>query len=204
MAKAKRLHGHSKSPLNTGKAEMPTRGNHLDKVQRAYAAGIIDGEGCISLYKNKSETCVRGFRHRASVAMTNTDLRLVRRFQAWFGGTVHTLKERRNSHMRKTCYQWRLNSISDMENCLSLIEPFLFIKRKQAQVVQEFLTDGGKGYGGKGVSEEEWERRQRLLRQMQRLNKRGVEPQRLSEENKATQSLVSDSPALDELQVKIS
>lgn len=183
---ARPILGHEKSPLNIGKPEMATRGNYLDKVQRAYAAGFIDADGCISLIRNKSHSCKRGYRHRSYVAMTNTNLAICQRMKAWFGGTVSSTARVLTGHKR--VYQWRLNSLSEIDNCLTQIRPYLFVKRKQADIVMDFLRNGGKGYTGYGVSDDEWERREALIVKIQRLNLRGAEPQRLSEESEVPQT----------------
>lgn len=171
--------GHTKLSLNIGKPEMATRGNYLDKVQRAYMAGIIDGEGSLSIHKQPSNTCRAGYRFRVSVCMTNTDYKLVMRMKNWFGGTVYLQKQRHEN--RKPIWRWNLNSVHQCLYFLKQIEPYLFVKKKQARLCLDFLENGGMGYNGIRVSDEEFARRTILFEKCRLLNHRGAEPQRLSE-----------------------
>jgi hypothetical protein len=169
-----------KSPLITWNPVTGTRGNCLDKVQLSWTAGIMDGEGHISLFKSVSSNCTRGYRHRTVIVLTNTYLPLVKLFQSWFGGCISIQK---NHYLaRKTCYQWRPTCLDDQCNFLKQISPYLFIKRKQAEICLDFLENGGRGYMGYRVSDDEFNRRENLCLKIQRLNLRGAEPQRLSEE----------------------
>ena len=144
---------------------------NLDKVQIAYIAGIIDGEGSISLYRQPSKTCTRGFRHRVSVVVTNTDYRLMTRLKTWFGG--HVGKEQRLLNYRKQCYRWQLNAVNEQCTFLKTIEPFLLLKKKHAQLCLDFLENGGMGYRGTGITDEEFARRDKLSQAIYYLNQRG-------------------------------
>lgn len=149
----------------------------MDKIQLAYTAGIMDGEGSIGLYKCIAKTCVRGYRYRVGIYITNTNLGLMKLLKSWFGGTIETLKNR--FPQRKQIYRWTMNGVSDQLNFLRLIEPYLTIKRSQAKLAIKFFEGGGIGYHGV-VTDTEWGRRDDLYQIAKTLNSRGVEPQRLS------------------------
>jgi hypothetical protein len=73
------------------------------KTDIAYAAGVFDGEGTITLAKNKSSK----FR-KLVVGITNTSLEIVTFFKSKFGGMIHCQKRYKANHSK--CYLWRLSS----------------------------------------------------------------------------------------------
>jgi hypothetical protein len=105
----------------------------------AYAAGIIDGEGCI--YITKSWHGSR-YRHlKIGVEVSCTSLNLIEWLSIQFGGYL-SFGKRPN---RKPYYRWGLSSACAAE-FLQAIYPYLVIKREQAEVVFRFrstLTRGG-------------------------------------------------------------
>jgi len=91
----------------------------LTDTEAAYFAGIVDGEGSIS---------IRGDRF-VRLTIGNTSEPLI----AWlsrFGGTLATTKPIPN---RKQCYRWQIGNRADVHLVLSRIEPFMLVKRDQAQ-----------------------------------------------------------------------
>lgn len=167
-----------------------------DPVILAYVAGIMDGEGHISININKSDTCKRGFRHIIHVSMINSDLKLMNLFTSWFGG--HVSKIKRPELYRKQCYDWRLWAKNEQAEFLNAIYPYLRIKKKVADLVIKFREEGETGYIGSGVTDQEFERREFLRKQVQYINRRFT---RLASETKWEEEVVkslSDSPDKDE------
>lgn len=156
---------------------MTTRRKQLSKEQRAWAAGIVDGEASIMLYKQKSATCRIGYRYRVGVAMTSTDYKLCKLFKSWFGGTISNVRQDRfrDGINRKQAYRWGLNSIDESINFLSKVSPYLFLKDKQAALCTEFLEGGGYGYKNQyTLTQEELDRREAIFVKIKKLNRRGV------------------------------
>lgn len=157
-----------------------TTGMITDKIKLAYIAGIIDGDGHISITRNVSKTCKRGYRHRIQIAVTNSDLRLIRRLKNWFGG--HIQKIQRPQIYRKQCYTWKLWAVNEQLDFLRLVKPQLFIKKSRAKICIDFLENGGLGYGKmkrnketgrmRGLIDGEFERREKLCKKIQYENKR--------------------------------
>lgn len=150
-----------------------------EKIKLAYIAGIVDGEGYISITKNACSTCVRGYRHRVQIVIVNTDLRLINRLKNWFGG--HIEKIVRPEIYRKQAYSWKMWAVNEQLEFLNLVEPHLFIKRINAQICIDFLENGAMGFKGLPITKEEWERRETLCKKIQYINQRHT---RLASETK--------------------
>lgn len=107
--------------------EMPS-----DQATLGYIAGLVDGEGTISLYKredlrgNKVVMIQIGMTHKATIEWLHK-----------IGGTICPRKPRKPNH--STCYVWRLQGILDMLSFLEAIYPFLITKRQAATKAIEFL-----------------------------------------------------------------
>lgn len=189
----RRLWSYKTNSEYLGKPEMATRGKQeLDKVQLAYLAGIIDGEGHISISRQKSPHCKRGYVHRAVVSVSNTQLKLMNRLKSWFGGHIKIHKPRKFMQ-NKSVYEWNVWAVNEQMRILQNVIPYLFLKRTQAEGVLHFLLTRGK-MGINKVSDEEFLRRENLCKRVQVMNHRGLEqPHRLSElaeDNMSSEAIV--------------
>lgn len=88
-----------------------------------YAAGFIDGEGCIRINKNGS----------IELTIINTGLPSLLKIKDLFGGDVSQRKQKVN----KEQYQYRLYGEGAV-NALSLLVPFLIEKQSQALLAIEW------------------------------------------------------------------
>ena len=141
----------------------------------AYAAGVIDGKGSISISHSYTKSKGHSYReYRLCVNVTNTNELLVHWFQFQFGGTTGKYKRLHLVPNAKDCYKWTIGSKA-ARNFLELIIPYLIIKRPQAELAM--LFQGRKVYGGKGRGkrkpEQAWiqEEADRIL--MSTMNKKG-------------------------------
>lgn len=94
-------------------------------IQKAWSAGIIDGEGCIHIGvrcgKNR-----KGYRLRVSVG--NTDPRMITELQSIWGGTVNVnTKDKRPN--RKTSWNWVMTD-SPAAKMLEEMLPYLVCKKR--------------------------------------------------------------------------
>ncbi|MCJ7828131.1 MAG: LAGLIDADG family homing endonuclease [Dehalococcoidia bacterium] len=78
-----------------------------DNSTLAYTAGIMDGEGCISITCNKKKSSRKGIEYRIRVNVANTNEWLVNWLKFNFGGCVTKARPRENC---KQMYQWVLSS----------------------------------------------------------------------------------------------
>lgn len=103
----------------------------LAETDAAYIAGIIDGEGCINLSHYRAEGV---YSPKMAVAITSEPLvdYLVEVAQA------HKSKYTRSTAGGRTAYHaiWRANK---MRWLLPQIEPYMIIKREQANVILYYL-----------------------------------------------------------------
>lgn len=102
----------------------------LRLVELAWAAGFIDGEGCIQ-YRVRQRT--RG-RHEYSLSLYvgQVDPRPLRRLQALFGGSVG-LKDPAKGESRRPIYYWRV-VYATADAALRQLLPYLSVKREQAEL----------------------------------------------------------------------
>jgi len=141
------------------------------KVALVYAAGIIDGEGCIGLYKKKATDCKLGYHLVVKVQVGNTQEWLIRWLQMQFGGCITY------SHCKLKSWkpQWRwIIAANKATECLKLVLPYLQLKRPQAEIVIQYQKNRHRGRNAWKTPEQiALEEAQYLL--MQNLNRRGVE-----------------------------
>lgn len=147
------------SPLMSSMIEsMPT------EPERAYLAGIIDGEGCISACQSTG----RGF--TLYVDVTNTDRRLIDWVAArWPGSTYTTDRSRRG---QKDVHRWMAQNAIRVALVLEAALPYLVIKREQAEIA---LTLAGmrRNPGRAGYTAGERARMRELYDRLRDLNRRG-------------------------------
>jgi hypothetical protein len=115
----------------------------ISESDLAYAAGIIDGEGCIKIYHAKKETLGKGHvrdRYQLQIQVDMVKSEVVNWLQSKFGGTVYEHRRSIKKHPTwNDSKRWYLMSKDEMTNFLGMILPYLKIKRKQAELALQFL-----------------------------------------------------------------
>lgn len=170
-------------------------------VKRAYTAGLIDGEGTITIDKRVRPNTV-WYQVHIRVAMTKNAPLI--KMQQWWGGHVNTEPYRHaddNGGKWSTYYAWQLWT-SEAVGFLTKIEPYLILKKENARVAIEFqqrIHPQGRSI----VSQEEHAIREKLYQRMKTLNHRGLHLQRLSEDDVTVAGNVCDSPTLKEEQLEV-
>ncbi len=160
-----------------GYKHLPVLEPPTDPIELGYIAGIIDGEGCIGMgvtftrHKSKRQT------HSVRLAIVNTDPRLAQWFCGRFGGTVHRQDPPANKRW-KPKYTWQCGG-ARAETLIAAIEPFLVLKREQAQIVLAMRAigrhrGGGTGKGPRPLTDEVVEKREELKQRLHLLNARGT------------------------------
>ncbi len=105
-----------------------------DKAKYGYVAGIIDGEGCVTIGAGKKETCIN---YNAIVAVQNTSKKLIDWLQLKFGGQVYLSKK--ETKKTKAAWMWRITKKEVIERFLLAILPYLIVKREQAKILLEYV-----------------------------------------------------------------
>ena len=99
----------------------------------SYMAGIIDGEGCISInYARKSGE------YRMRISITNTDRILLDWVQERYGGYIYERKKQMPHYKRK--YEWCIFAHRPQRKFIEALAETLIIKRDRALIGLEFLN----------------------------------------------------------------
>ena len=119
----------------------------------AWAAGFVDGEGCISIFKQRYRDPKRKLSYRLGFCIMQNDLEVLEHFRVGMGITEPIYKVKRRPQHSRQVY----TLICSGKNALRLITtllPFLVRKREEAQTAVAYWEDcmGGKRPGGKGWS----------------------------------------------------
>ena len=130
----------------------------------AYLAGLVDGEGCISIKHN-----IRNNNYFPWVAVGMTQKEGIDLLVEMFGGTI---REDLTSNRKSTMYRWERNKREDVVNVLQQLLPYLRVKKALAVSVLAFCQDGEPiKVGGRGkTSLQEQERRKDLHLKVKELN----------------------------------
>ena len=99
----------------------------MKKTDLAYVAGIIDGEGTITVVKNGQTSSLR-------VSVCNTNEWLINWLRFSFGGSVYKF---RKIEKNKQAWQWML-TCRKARDFIVLVMPYLQIKRPQAELAIQF------------------------------------------------------------------
>lgn len=131
----------------------------------AYAAGLIDGEGCIGIYR-------LGNHYRANVNVQMTHEAAVRWLHEHFAGTFRAISKVGMGNREKQ-HRWDLHQKDKIVSFISSVYPFLIVKRLQALVVLEYCKRFPSKLPGTRYSEEEKEEMRRYYQIMSVANSRG-------------------------------
>jgi hypothetical protein len=126
----------------------------------AWAAGIIDGEGSIGIYRNTTKSHAR---LTLQVSVGNTDPRMCLRLRDLFGGSVYAVHHRKG----KSYLNWAVVGKRAADLC-HLIEPYVICKRDQVEV--GLAWEKTLKTRGHALSDEELETRQRLSDRLKTLH----------------------------------
>ena len=131
----------------------------MKKIDLAYTAGIMDGEGSIGIAKHKSRSCRIGYTFELYVQVTSSDEWLCQWLRFGYGGSLSHSTNNAGNPM----WHWIIASRKAGEY-LKLICPFLKLKKPQAELAIQF-QDAKKHSGHK--TDKQWavEEAQRILLQ---------------------------------------
>ena len=95
----------------------------------AWAAGIVDGEGCITLYKATTNS---GIAYVMKVTVVNTSLTMLQRLHTLFGIGYIGIRPRR-SKKHKRIWIWEVTT-KNAEVVLKAIQPYLVAKVEECRL----------------------------------------------------------------------
>lgn len=103
----------------------------------AYAAGIVDGEGTIGIWKESRGRNSSGYRYRIALEVSNTKEQLIDWFVEHFGG--YKAKSNSGDNKHQALWKWRCTT-SEIPTVLICIEPYLLIKQSQLRLAKQFVA----------------------------------------------------------------
>lgn len=147
----------------------------MSHVQLAYLAGLIDGEGSITVTRKRDTKGMRfGYNFRPVVHVASTNRAVLHRVWKWTGrlGKVGKFDEPRAN--RKARYQWMIWSRQGSQLVRAVL-PYLIVKRRQALAFLRFanLTRSCRSPSRNGLTDVQWRRQHELYAEIRKLNKRG-------------------------------
>ena len=101
----------------------------------AYAAGIVDGEGTIGVWREKRRGNSSGYRYKSALEFANTCETVVDFFVKHCGGYKAFYGRVQEHHQDQ--WKWRCTT-SEVASLVSKLRPYLIIKAGQADLVLEF------------------------------------------------------------------
>lgn len=137
----------------------------MNSVDLAWAAGLIDGEGCITVAKQCERRDVGKYRYKAKIIVAMSHKETILRLQHLFGGCV---SQRKTKEGRKRIDVWEVSCNSAFRT-LEKIAPFLFTKKEEAAVLLRSETLMTCGTKGKRLSEDVKLARVALYEELKRL-----------------------------------
>lgn len=147
---------------------------NLDGISAEYVAGFFDGEGSISIIKNKPESVNQHFYYVLRVHVGNVNPIVLIKLKERWGGSL-SLKSPPINTNAKPCWNWNV-STNRAVAFLRDILPYLMLKGEQAKLGLE-LDNSHKTnkFGGRRKSTKEaLDYREHLRSKLMLLNKRGV------------------------------
>lgn len=140
---------------------------NLLETEKAYLAGIFDGEGSIGIYPSKpGDNYVY---HRVYFVITNTDFTLAQWIKDRIPiGNFKIREIRKDNDRKRPCWEWQLCGWPRVKIILDLIQPYVVIKAKQVNLVLSLLDDERKekGHRGEKLSPHFIERRERVAQEL--------------------------------------
>ena len=111
----------------------------MDSHWLAWAAGIIDGEGCIGFTKCNGHYALR-------LEVANTDPRMLDKLREMFGGSIKVKTWKPPATNQRPAWRWYL-STAQAANVLVQVLPWLVTKHEQAELAilsRQFVNRSGK------------------------------------------------------------
>ncbi len=150
------------------------------KLDIRYVAGLVDGEGCISIYVEKRAP--RSGQKRPAVVVhftvEMTHAGIIQALHEQFGGSIYHRKTSRNPNAKER-YCWNISQRSAVP-LLKRLLPHLRVKKQQAELALKLMcltqiyrnTLMGRPYG-RGLSDLEYNERLSIVAECSILNKKG-------------------------------
>lgn len=147
--------------------------NSIAELNLAYLAGLIDGEGCLAVIRQRNSHCRAGYAYRCGLRIANSNEPIMDWLVKVVGaGAVKShLPKMRNSKRQWTWEVWG----DDSANLTRQLLPHFRIKRPQADLLLAF-QQGLKSRSGPYLTPKELAFRETCYHHSRALNQRGAKP----------------------------
>ena len=143
------------------------------EVEKAYLAGFLDGEGHIGITRSIPRVNTGRHCHYMIVTIANTHKPIMEKLKRRWGGVLVWRKASKESDT--IIGNLRLSSIA-AANLLREIEPYLVVKKKQAELALLFADElANRETVTKPLTKAEWDRREDLRIAIREINRPGQE-----------------------------
>ena len=121
----------------------------MKKTDLAYTAGLMDGEGCIAIYKRPSKTSKDKIRFSLTVTIGISNEWIPQWLKLAYGGSIRPQR----LPSRRVFWSWVIEAQQAL-GFLKLITPYLHLKRPQAELAIKFQEQKRRGRGANHILEE--------------------------------------------------
>lgn len=133
-----------KMPMNESPFTVPEMDNplaKLDEIALAYFAGLVDGEGTITIIRTGQIVADGGRSLRPQVEVTNTNPVIVQHVIDTFYkmGAKPYIDTRASKNNWKAAYKIVAYGLNKSKKVLTCVMPYLLAKKAQAELVLEFI-----------------------------------------------------------------
>ena len=102
-----------------------------------YLAGLIDGDGCVSLYKKKDKKARTGFTFAPFLVVTSTNTAFLLALKKNYGGYLDS--QGKGDYCGTPMFRLQFSS-NEIRTLLPLLIPHLVLKKEEACLLLEALT----------------------------------------------------------------
>ena len=133
-------------------------------IHEAYAAALLDGEGNISVAKQKREdSCLHGWSHQLCVRFAMTQPQAIDFMVAQFGFRMERTHRRLPSG--RTLYRCYVNG-PEAKAFLEKVRPYVLVKQREIDLAIQFPL---RPMSNRRISEEDYNARNNIYRQLRAL-----------------------------------
>lgn len=146
----------------------------LTDIDTAYIAGLVDGEGCLAIVRQKNSNCRGGFAYRCGFRIASTNQGIMEWLSEAVGaGCVKSHQPK----MRNSKRQWSWDLWSNNAAALTMrLLPYLKIKRPSAELLLAFQNGLKTHRVGVPLTGSEIAFRDECYHKSRVLNRRGLVP----------------------------
>lgn len=152
----------------------------LTDGQKGYIAGMIDGEGALSIttnpqYYNGNKRLINPFCYRAMIWVSNTNHESLLYIRDTLGFGKIMVGTSKNSELsRKRIYNFRIHNMTCIKKLLDEILEYLIIKRERAIIMLEYINSRLSKVNLNSYHKPYTKHELDLVRKIRTLNRRGI------------------------------